>query len=904
MEGISARAQAEQGAATAPSMRPRAGRNRLTPPVQFTPLIERDLVLRSLDMARAGRLTQVIGPPGSGKTTVLSQWRARLMGVGIKVAWYTASEREREPQAFLHMLARALDLAGAPMADTGLLDTPDAEPHAALDAILLKLETMSAEAVLIIDEYERVETTKIAAIIEAIVETAPDTAHLVIGSRRRPTLAVSVLRAQGVVRTIDAAELRLSEQELGELLDLPEDSPDLAIIAERTEGWPVAAELYRLWRARSGGDDSLSPLFSGQVAEVAEYLTEQVFATLEKEQQELLTDLSMLGYIEADLADRVRQRSDSSALLRSVETALPGLVEHGASDTEPVYRFHPLLIDYARSRAEASSAHARERRLRAMTWFEERQRYVDAIQHAQASGDPTALTRLLADLKPLHVFLAGGAGELRAILRELAPDRLLAHPRLQLMAALAHFKSGFFLEAGAMLEAVRVRTEGFTREPFGAVLQMQGEARALELLFTAYVNSSALEIDALLKAFAEATDDDPLMWAWAENIMIVIHEETGDLAASREAIARTRAIYETNGMLRFADVSLLNHGLLLALAHGQLRVAGELAANSRRVRAAELVSDVPVIAMARIAAAAIDHERRYVESAADAARQGLDQFGAAETWGEPYAIAHSVIADVAFRRGGVAGVRRFLEEARARVRRIGVQTADDFLAAIGPGYLVRAGELKEAAGGIASLAERRRDWAEAGGRSSWRERDAAAVTLALWALADGRPEEAARIAAELVEEGRVGARARTEIKGYILSARALTADPVAAHTAMETALDLAHHEAMVAVFAEEGDAILDLVQAVVADEAAGQAARKHAETVLRALTLGRREVNALNEREAEIVAHLADGASNKLIARRLGLTENTIKFHLKKVFAKLGVTSRKAASAAARDLAD
>ena len=74
-------------------------------------------------------------------------------------------------------------------------------------------------------------------------------------------------------------------------------------------------------------------------------------------------------------------------------------------------------------------------------------------------------------------------------------------------------------------------------------------------------------------------------------------------------------------------------------------------------------------------------------------------------------------------------------------------------------------------------------------------------------------------------------------------------------------------------------------------------------SVLRALTLGRREVNALNEREAQIVAHLADGASNKLIARRLGLTENTIKFHLKKVFAKLGVTSRKAASAAARDLA-
>lgn len=895
--GASADIGREAAGAATPPARSRVGRNRLAPPVQLTALIERDLVLRSLDMARAGRLTQVIGPPGSGKTTVLSQWRARLLAAGVRVAWYTASEREREPQAVLHMLVRALDLAGVDMADTGLLDTPDAEPRAALDAILLKLETTPGELVLVVDEYERVENPRVAAIIEGLVETAPDSAHLVIGSRRRPSLAVSVLRAQGVVRTIDAGELRFSVQELGALLDLPEDSPDLAIIAERTEGWPVAVALYRLWRARSGGDDSLSPLFSGQVAEVAEYLTEQVFATLEQEQQALLTDLSILGYIEAGLADFVRQRSDSATLLRSVEIALPGLVEHGASDTEPVYRFHPLLIDYARSRADAPAARTRDRRLRAMAWFERRQRYVDAIQHAQASGDPTALTRLLADLRPLHVFLAHGVGELRAILRELAPEHLAAHPRLRLMAALAHFKSGYFGEAGAMLDEVRALTAGFTREPFGAVRQLQSEATAFELLASAYVDGAATEAEGHLAALAATSQDDPLMWAWAQNIMIVLHEEAGDLTASREAIARTRAIYTTNGMVRFADVSLLNHDLLLALAHGQLRLATDLAAGMRRVRLADLSSDVPVIAMSRIAIASIDYERRYVESAADAARQGLDQFGEAETWGEPYAIAHAVIADVAWRRGGVMGLRRFVDEARQRVRRIGVRSADNFLAALGAGYLVRAGELAEAAPQIARLEARRAAWA-AGARSAWRERDATALTLALWSLASRRPDEAARIAQSLIDEGLAGGRLRTEVKGRVLLALALQ-DPAA----MAAALEAAQPEAMVAVFAEEGDAILDLVRAAAADEAAGPLARRHADAVLRALTLGRRQVNALNEREAQIVAHLADGASNKLIARRLGLTENTIKFHLKKVFAKLGVTSRKAAAAAARDLA-
>jgi LuxR family maltose regulon positive regulatory protein len=49
------------------------------------------------------------------------------------------------------------------------------------------------------------------------------------------------------------------------------------------------------------------------------------------------------------------------------------------------------------------------------------------------------------------------------------------------------------------------------------------------------------------------------------------------------------------------------------------------------------------------------------------------------------------------------------------------------------------------------------------------------------------------------------------------------------------------------------------------------------------------------------VAHLADGASNKLIARRLGVTENTIKFHLRNIYAKLGVSSRKAAVTRAQE---
>lgn len=48
----------------------------------------------------------------------------------------------------------------------------------------------------------------------------------------------------------------------------------------------------------------------------------------------------------------------------------------------------------------------------------------------------------------------------------------------------------------------------------------------------------------------------------------------------------------------------------------------------------------------------------------------------------------------------------------------------------------------------------------------------------------------------------------------------------------------------------------------------------------------------LTPREAQVVAHLRDGFTNKEIARRLGVVEDTVKKHLQSVFAKLGVHRR------------
>jgi DNA-binding NarL/FixJ family response regulator len=57
----------------------------------------------------------------------------------------------------------------------------------------------------------------------------------------------------------------------------------------------------------------------------------------------------------------------------------------------------------------------------------------------------------------------------------------------------------------------------------------------------------------------------------------------------------------------------------------------------------------------------------------------------------------------------------------------------------------------------------------------------------------------------------------------------------------------------------------------------------------------------LTDREHEILALVAQGLPNKLIARRLAISERTVKGHLTRVFERIGVTDRTQAALWARD---
>jgi DNA-binding NarL/FixJ family response regulator len=61
----------------------------------------------------------------------------------------------------------------------------------------------------------------------------------------------------------------------------------------------------------------------------------------------------------------------------------------------------------------------------------------------------------------------------------------------------------------------------------------------------------------------------------------------------------------------------------------------------------------------------------------------------------------------------------------------------------------------------------------------------------------------------------------------------------------------------------------------------------------------RRDAPRLSDREREVLRLVADGMATKQVARSLGITERTVKFHVNSIFHKLGADSRAQAVALA-----
>jgi LuxR family maltose regulon positive regulatory protein len=174
------------------------------------------------------------------------------------------------------------------------------------------------------------------------------------------------------------------------------------------------------------------------------------------------------------------------------------------------------------------------------------------------------------------------------------------------------------------------------------------------------------------------------------------------------------------------------------------------------------------------------------------------------------------------------------------------------------------------------------------------ERDDAVLTDVLFLL------DRLRAAAE------VGERGGSLIEILILTAlgRQAAGEASPALDALRLALTLAEPQGYVRLFADEGRPMTALLKAL----AQSGSARAYPQHLLAAAMTGQPRANdhalveALSDRELEVLRLLDTDLSGPDIARQLFVSLNTLRTHTKNIYAKLGVTSRRAAVTRARDL--
>lgn len=865
---------------------------KLAPPANPGPAIERPYALDRLRAALKGHATLIVAPAGYGKTELLARWHRECSAEGLRTAWLSLEPDDAPLEVFLEYALAALGQhrgAGAGSA------TPTR--RAVVSRLLAAALHDERRTVLFLDDYERLGGA-LDGLLRLLVERASPRLHLVIGTRVLPDIGLAELRAKGLVTELGPADLKLGFGEAQTLLAQgghPVTEGDVALLLQRTEGWPIAL--------RMAGDfvqahpQAAAPLtaFSGRAEELAQYLYEAILDQLPPDEQQALLALACVPRVCGDLLNALAGRRDGGALLQRFARRNVLLSRLDAEGRW--YRLHPLLAEFLVSRlAQQDAESPRAMHQAAARWFAARGLLPEALRTAAAAGDADLLAQALDRAGGWRMVVDGRVGLLRAHLADIDDETLLRYPRLAMARPMLLAKSAARLQAGAWLEKLRHASAGFTDARDSAAggydaAQLAREAPMAEIVVGWYLDEAppggfAARIAGMLQAVDPAAD--PLLAGTLGNLQgyesacMRHHKAAWDGAARALAAIQGRGFHDEELYLLFIQAGLLIEQARLPDAQAMLRQAQGLAE-----RHAGIGSDLAAVAevmLARVLVLAGD-----AGGAAELLERSLPQVQEQDTWFDIAWAGHAAAAGAAVLAGDEAGAADAIERGlalaeRRRLPRLGARLQLHRIdCLLTHGERGRAAELAETLD-LAGLHAR---------YAAVDRRVADAVLLTQHRLG----EAAAAPLADLVERWLAEGSVLLAVEALLVQA---AADPAEAPRALDRALGLALPSHLLQPFVEHGRPLMpQLEQALVRSGGRGapnQRARFVATVLdgLRRLVAGEppRDPRGLSPREAEIAELLRRGLSNKLIGRELGLSEGTVKFHLRNLYAKLGAHTR------------
>jgi LuxR family maltose regulon positive regulatory protein len=336
------------------------------------PRPRRDFVPRDALLAHLRRLTLdnpvtlICAPAGSGKTTLMVQL-ASQDAPGELAVWVALDDGDNHPARLLATLVQSLlplDMVWEmdPRALVANVTGSGPEARAVLAGIVNALCTVPAQRVVwLLDDLHRISDAATVGLLDSLIERLPEHVALVLGSRSEPALPLARLRAHGELGEIDANPLRFDEATVIALAQHRWSStPAPALVRDtlaRTDGWAVGVNLLL---ASSTGTGIVRPALQREAPRRAlfDFLAQEVLDELPDALRDFAVDCAVLPELNPARCQAVTLRSDSrdalDALLR--RHLFLSVVE----DSQPVLRFHDLFRDFLLAQlARKPAAHAR-----------------------------------------------------------------------------------------------------------------------------------------------------------------------------------------------------------------------------------------------------------------------------------------------------------------------------------------------------------------------------------------------------------------------------------------------------------------------------------------------------------------------------------------------------------------
>lgn len=878
---------------------------KLTPPRSPGVLLERDRLLARLDEAADGALTLICAAAGSGKTTLLAQWYRRRREQGDAIGWLSLEEDENDPAQFARYLVTALKplYSGWGEALEPFLQgdmTPDLS--VLLAELTNQLHCCPHPVWLILDDYHALTHPALHEGISWLINHAPDSLHLIIGSRFRPPLALSRLALQDALKELHDEDLRFT---LAEAQDYLSDAARTAIPGAQdvqrlmlaTEGWVAGIKIAALapdWH--HDPQRFLARIPSGSRT-LARYLDEVIFTPLPEAVVDFLLQTAILNRLTPALCDALTGRKDGEAMLGWIQhhnLFITALDEHGGW-----FRYHHLMRDALLARLQQSEpARVRQLHERASNWFAGQQLWAEAVRHALAAGKSGA-RHAEASAQSL-----AEEGDIDTLVRwmhflPLTPDPSRIDLQLNLAWALAHH---------FRFQASRELLDGIDAMTHDAALthSVRVKLRVVRAICEAFAENIELSVALVEPLLAEIPCGDRWVDGLVCNILSYCHLANARPGQALAVQSRLPELKVANRNL-FVDVW---RAFVIAQAHlrqGNLADAKRVAAQTLQAAEAQTGSNSSSGATLAPILAEVAWERDE--------RQDIDallvlRLEMIETFCPPEGLSRCfiVLSRQAALNGQLAEAKRLLTYGGELTRQRQWLRAQAALLAETVELHLRDEALSPALETLDTLRQLHSEDAENGAIGFYRR-----VSESRIALAEGHAHQAAAAFAALADEQQQRGEARSALRLRLAQAAALWHAGAYQQAGMvfTSPLQQALEQGLLRSLLDLGAVLVGLLDELLARQTTPEALRQQAAT-LRQQAVERfglppkrhdeaEETRYLTEREQQTLELIASGHSNKEIARVLGISAETVKWHLKQMYEKLQVSSRMQAVNQARE---